>query len=160
MEDTAEVKKVKKKTVKPVEAVKGATKGSRKKKKIVCITVFVIGIIILIVGIVFLVLSMLKGSAVADGEYLVAAESWVLSECEEEDCDKVVWDFTEIGKGELTTDGGEHKYEFKWAIEDGKLLVQTDWLYEMDNEYEYSLDQGNGVLTLRDDAGEYQFTAQ
>ena len=160
MEDTIEVKKVKKKIVRPVEAAKGAKKGSRKKKKIACIAVFVVGTIMLVVGIVFLVLSILKGNAVADGEYLVAADNWVLTDCGKDDCDKVVWDFTEIGKGTLTTDGGEHNYDFEWAIEDGKLLIQTDWLYEMDNEYEYSLDQSNGVLTLKDDAGEYQFTAR
>lgn len=157
MENT-EVKKDKKKTDK--------VKDPRKKKKILSIGVFVLGMIMLVVGIVFLVLNVLKGNAVADGEYLVAAENWVLTDCGDEDCDKVIWDFTEIGKGSLTTDGGEHNYDFKWAIKDGKLDIQTDWLYELNNEYEYSLDQSNGVLTLRDidteeDAEvEYRFAAQ
>lgn len=157
MENT-EVKKDKKKTDK--------VRDPRKKKKILSIGVFVLGIIMLVVGIVFLVLNVLKGNAVADGEYLVAAENWVLTDCGDEDCDKVIWDFTEIGKGSLTTDGGEHNYDFKWAIKDGKLDIQTDWLYELNNEYEYSLDQSNGVLTLRDidteeDAEvEYRFAAQ
>lgn len=156
--ESTEVKKVKKKTEK--------VKDPRKKKKILSIGVFVLGVIMLIVGIVFLVLNVLKGNAVADGEYLVAAESWVLTDCGSDNCDKVVWDFTEIGKGSLTTDGGEHNYDFKWAIEDGKLDIQTDWLYELNNEYEYSLDQSSGVLTLRDidteeDAEvEYRFAAQ
>lgn len=157
MENT-EVKKDKKKTDK--------VRDPRKKKKILSIGVFVLGMIMLVVGIVFLVLNVLKGNAVADGEYLVAAEKWVLTDCGDEDCDKVIWDFTEIGKGSLTTDGGEHNYDFKWAIKDGKLDIQTDWLYELNNEYEYSLDQSNGVLTLRDidteeDAEvEYRFAAQ
>lgn len=157
MENT-EVKKDKKKIDK--------VNDPRKKKKILSIGVFVLGVIMLVVGIVFLVLSVLKGNAVADGEYLVAAENWVLTDCGDEDCDKVIWDFTEIGKGSLTTDGGEHNYDFKWAIKDGKLDIQTDWLYELNNEYEYSLDQSNGVLTLRDidteeDAEvEYRFAAQ
>lgn len=157
MENT-EVKKDKKKTDK--------VRDPRKKKRILSIGVFVLGMIMLVVGIVFLVLNVLKGNAVADGEYLVAAENWVLTDCGDEDCDKVIWDFTEIGKGSLTTDGGEHNYDFKWAIKDGKLDIQTDWLYELNNEYEYSLDQSNGVLTLRDidteeDAEvEYRFAAQ
>ena len=157
MENT-EVKKDKKKTDK--------VRDPRKKKKNLSIGVFVLGMIMLVVGIVFLVLNVLKGNAVADGEYLVAAENWVLTDCGDEDCDKVIWDFTEIGKGSLTTDGGEHNYDFKWAIKDGKLDIQTDWLYELNNEYEYSLDQSNGVLTLRDidteeDAEvEYRFAAQ
>jgi hypothetical protein len=160
MEDSLEVKKVKKKVDKAGEAAKGAAKGSRKKKKVTCITIFVIGVIMLVVGIVFLVLSILKGSSVADGEYLVEAGDWTLTDCKEDDCDKVIWDFTEIGKGVLTTDGGEHKYEFKWAIKDGKLIVHTDWLYEIDDEYEYSLDQGGKALTLKTDDNEYRFTAQ
>lgn len=131
-----------------------------KKKKIACIATLVVGIIALVVGAVFLVLSLNRGASVADGEYLVAADSWALTDCGENDCDKVVWDFTEIGRGSLTTDGGEHNYDFIWAIEDGRLLIETDWLYEMENEYEYSLDQGNGVLTLKAGDSEYQFTAQ
>lgn len=166
MEDTVEVKKPKKKIVKSVDVAKSSAKNSNKKKKIACIAAFVIGIMLLVAGIVVLVLSILKGSAVADGEYLVAAENWALTDCGNEDCDKVVWKFTEIGKGSLTTDGGEHNYDFEWAIKDGKLDIQTNWLYELDNEYEYSLDQSNGVLTLRDidteeDAEvEYRFAAQ
>ena len=159
MDNTSETIKVKKKIVKK-EAVKAAAKHPQKKKKITSIVVFVLGIMMLVAGVVFLVLNILKGNAVADGEYLVAADNWVLTDCGEENCDKVVWDFTEIGKGTLTTDGGEHNYDFQWAIEDGKLLIQTDWLYELDDEYEYSLNQGDGVLTLKNGDDEYQFTAQ
>ena len=166
MENTSEVKKVKKKADKAAEAVKGAAKHPQKKKKITCITIFVLGMIVLVVGTVFMVLNVLKGNAVADGEYLVAAGDWMLTDCGNENCDKVVWDFTEIGKGVLTTDGGERKYNFEWAIEDGKLLIQTDWLYELNDEYEYSLDQSNGVLTVfdkdveEDAEAEYRFVAQ
>ena len=106
MENTSEVKKVKKKADKAAEAVKGAAKHPQKKKKITCITIFVLGMIVLVVGTVFMVLNVLKGNAVADGEYLVAAGDWMLTDCGNENCDKVVWDFTEIGKGVLTTDGG------------------------------------------------------
>ena len=154
MENNSEAKKLKKKPIKTAE------KTPHKGKKILCIAVFVVGIIMMIVGVVFLVLDLMRGAAMADGEYLVAAENWVLTDCEAENCDHVVWDFTEIGKGTLTTDGGEHNYDFKWAIEDGKLIIKTDWLYKMDNEYEYSLNQNGGVLTLKDDENEYKFTAQ
>lgn len=155
MSDTEE-KRVKKKSEKPAKI-----KDPRKKKKVLYIGVFVIGVVMLIVGAVFLVLGLMRGAAVADGEYLVAAKNWTLTDCENDDCDKVVWNFTEIGKGTLTTDGGEHNYDFKWAIEDGKLLIQTDWLYELNDEYNYSLNQGSSVLTLvADDEVEYKFVAQ
>ena len=152
------------------------TKQLKDKKKIACIATFVIGVFVLVLGAVFLILNLMKGNAVADGEYLVEKDKWVMEigSSDETDCEKeeasdcatetkvgaVAWDFTEIDKGTLTTDGGEHNYDFKWTIEDGKLIIKTDWLYELDNEYEYSLDQGNNVLTLKDDDGEYKFTAQ
>ena len=166
MENSAEVKKVKKKIDKTVGATKEVTKNHQKRKKIACIATFVIGIIMLIVGATFLVISLLGSNAVADGEYLVEKKSWTLTDCGEENCDKVVWNFTEIGKGTLTTDGDEHEYSFEWAIEDGKLLIRTNWLYDLDNKYDYSLDQGGGTLTLREagedesDKVEYRFVAQ
>ena len=60
----------------------------------------------------------------------------------------VIWNFTEIGKGTLTTNNHLNDYEFIWALEDGKLQVQTDWLYTLNNTYEYLLDQNSGTLTL------------
>lgn len=72
----------------------------------------------------------------------------------------VIWKFTEIGKGTLTTNNHKNDYDFKWAMEDGRLMMQTNWLYELDNEYDYTLDQGAGVLTLSDGENEYRFVAQ
>lgn len=126
-----------------------------KKKVVIAITTFVVGIITLIVGVVLLVLGLNKGAAIEDGEYLVAQENWQL-----EDSDQVVWDFTEIGKGTLTNNGHEKDYDFKWAIEDGKLKIETDWLYALENEYDYTLDQTNGTLTLKSDDAEYIFIAK
>ena len=145
--------------VKP-KKVKSDKQHGRDKKKIACITTFVIGMITLIVGVVFLVLGLTGKAAVADGEYLVDAGNWTLTDCNEDDCDEVVWDFTEIGKGKLTTDGHAHDWDFAWALEDGKMIIKTDWLYELDDEYEYSLDQNTGVLTLKNDDAEYRFVVQ
>lgn len=142
-----------------------------KKKKIISIIVMVVGLIALVVGVVFLVINLNQAPAVQDGEYLVSAGEWALDEganCAAEseveagaaNCEpSVVWDFTEIGKGTLTTDGGEHDYDFIWALEDGKLLVETDWLYTLNNEYEYEIDQGAGVLTLTSGDEVYKFVA-
>ena len=127
-------------------------KKTKNKKKVASISVFCIGIITLIVGVVFLVLALTKGASVQDGEYLVSAENWVL-----EDADGVIWDFTEVGKGTLTTNNHLNDYDFIWAIKDGKLLIETDWLYDLNNEYEYALDQGAGVLTLTDNGETHVF---
>lgn len=125
-----------------------------KKKKIFSISALAIGLITLVVGVVILVLTLNKGPEIQDGEYLVAQESWKLA-----DSDKVVWDFTEIGKGILTTNGHENNYDFKWAIEDGKLKIETDWLYTLNNDYDYTLNQSAGELVLTADGKEYRFVA-
>lgn len=135
------------------------------KQKALSLAVFIIGLVMCAVGVVFLVLNLTKSARIQDGEYLVSAENWVLiddSNCasEVENCTSgVIWDFTEIGKGTLTTNDHLNDYDFLWAIEDGKLLIETDWLYDLENSYDYTLDQGSGTLTLRDDAGEYKFIA-
>ena len=145
------------------------------KKRIISIVVMVIGLVTLVVGAFFLILKLTSKPAVADGEYLVSAGSWVLvqgNNCElmeddvsseETNCEegaKVIWNFTEIGKGTLTTNSHLNDYSFAWALQEGRLLMQTDWLYKLDNEYEYTLNQGEGVLVLSDGDNEYRFVAQ
>lgn len=151
-----------------VEKLAEAFKPEKKsKKKLISIIVLVIGLLFLVVGVAFLMTRLLKGPEVQDGEYLVSAENWTLSDganCENEEdatncVSSVIWNFAEIGKGTLTTNNHLNDYDFTWAIQDGKLLIETDWLYQLDNEYEYELDKSNGVLTLKSDDGEYKFFA-
>lgn len=136
-----------------------------KKKQILSITIFIIGIIALITGIVFLVLRFTGSSAVQDGEYLISAKEWTLEDgtnCADEATNcapSVIWKFTEIGKGTLTTNNHTNDYDFIWAIEDGTLKIETSWLYDLENEYQYQLDQSAGVLTLTDGDTEYKFVA-
>lgn len=125
------------------------------KKKIISIAVMACGIIMLIVGVVFWALKLNETPAVADGEYLVTAGSWKL-----EDQDSLVWNFTEIGKGTLTTNNHLNDYTFTWALEDGKILIETDWLYTLNNQFSYKLDQNAGTLLLSDGDNEYRFLAQ
>ena len=124
------------------------------KKRIISIVVLAVGLITLVVGVIFLVFKLNASPAMADGEYLVSAGSWEL------DDEGVIWRFTEIGKGTLTTNNHKNDYDFAWALEDGRMIVQTDWLYELDNEYDYTLDQESGVLVLSDGEHEYRFVAQ
>ena len=127
-------------------------KDLAKRRKVISILVFVVGLVVLIAGIVVLVLKLNKGPAIQDGEYLMSAKEWKL---EEED--GVVWDFTEIGKGTLTTNGHLNDYEFIWALEDRELKIETDWLYDLENQYKYELDQGAGTLTLKDGEKTFKF---
>lgn len=143
-------------TKKAAKKTKTEVKDPSKKKKVISISVLVIGLITLVVGVVFLVLNIMQANKAADGDFLVTAGNWTL-----ENEPGVVWDFTEIGKGTLTTNNHTNDYDFKWAIKDDKLLIETDWLYDLENEYTYKLDQGGKILTLIvDDGTEYKFVAK
>ena len=112
-------------------------------KKHVSIIVLIIGIITLIAGVVFLVLRLTAQPGIQDGEYLVSIGEW-----QEADEPSVVWNFTEIGKGTLTTNNHINDYEFIWAIEDDTLKIETEWLYTINDEFIYSIDQNNNILTI------------
>ena len=127
---------------------------NEKRKKIASIVVFAMGLVVLIIGAVFLILNLISDKT-ADAEFLVSKENWTL-----ENENGVVWDFTEVGKGTLTTNNHTNDYDFTWVIEDDKLKIKTDWLYEMDDEYEYSLDKAAGVLILKDGEEEIRFIAK
>lgn len=123
-----------------------------KKKRFLSLSVLIVGIIMLVVGVVFLILNLTRTPKQADGDFLVEVGDWSL-----EDDSRVTWKFTEIGKGTLTTNNHTNDYDFTWMFKDGKLLIDTDWLYDLQDEYEYELDQDNKKLTLKDDEGEYIF---
>ena len=112
-------------------------------KKRVSLIVLIIGLLTLIAGVVFLIVRLNAGPSVADGEYLVSVGEW-----KEQDEPSVIWNFTEIGKGTLTTNNHTNDYDFIWAIEDGKLKVNTEWLYTLNDEFDYTLDQNGNMLTL------------
>ena len=99
-----------------------------------------------------LTVKLLGQPALADAEFLVSSGEWT-----REEEPSVIWDFTEVGKGKLTTDGGETKYDFIWAIDGGKLKIETSWLYDLDDEFDYNLDQGAKTLTLKNDQTEVVF---
>lgn len=114
-------------------------------KKRISIIVFIIGLIALVAGAVFLIVRLSAGPSVADGEYLVNVGKWV-----EEGEPSVVWTFAEVGKGTLTTNNHLNDYDFTWAIDGDRLLIETEWLYTLNDAYEYQLDQGANTLTLKD----------
>ena len=112
-------------------------------KKRVSFIVMIIGLITLVVGVVFLIIRLTAGPSVADGEYLVSVGEWT-----EQGEPDIVWNFTEIGKGTLTTNNHTNDYDFAWALEDGKLKIDTEWLYTLNNEFDYTLNQNGNMLTL------------
>lgn len=137
MDSSTEVKENRKKT------------GARRKGPLIA---FVIGVVALVAGVVCLCVNLFQGSAVQDAEYLIQIGEW-----QREDEPTVVWVFSEVGSGALTTDNHGNDYPFIWAMEGDKLKVETEWLYGFDNEYTYQLDQGAQTLTLSDDTGVWTF---
>lgn len=140
-------------------------------KKRISIITLIVGLIALVAGAVFLIVRLNSGAGVADGEYLVSIGEWTIEgdNCVQSKCGEsakcvdadgrstvicesngVIWNFTDIGKGTLTTNNHINDYDFTWAIEDDKLEIQTEWLYTLNNAYEYSLDQDSNTLTLKD----------
>ena len=116
-------------------------KKSGDKKKTAAIVVFIIGIAMLVGGLVFLLLNIFAEPGMRDAEYVVSVGEWAAEP-------GVIWNFTEIGKGTLTTNNHENDYEFIWAMEDGELKIETDWLYKLDDKYDYKLDQNSNTLIL------------
>ena len=132
--------------------------------------VFIIGIITLIAGAVALVLNFVIKPDMRDAEYLVKMEEWVLqpdfgeqeegTEVRSETIDtNVIWKFTEIGKGTLTTNNHVNDYDFIWAIDGDTLKIETKWLYDLNNEYNYKINQSEKTLTLTAGETEYKFKA-
>ena len=121
------------------------------RKQLISIIIFIIGLITLAVGVVFLVVRLNGKPAIEDGEHLVSVGEWIM-----EDEDGVIWTFTEIGKGKLTTNSHLDDYDFIWALEDGKIKIETDWLYALNDEYHYRIENENLVL-IRDDSSEVKF---
>lgn len=124
------------------------------RKQIASLGVFIIGSITLVTGVAFLLINLLKPEEIPDGEYLVSAKNWVLDSSSD-----VTWDFTEVGKGKLTTNSHQNDYDFIWALDGNELKIETKWLYDMNNVYTYELNKDGGVLQLEDENGKYRFLA-
>lgn len=112
-----------------------------KKKRALPIVTFLAGLAILIAGVVFLVIKLAERNAVSDAERLVELGTFI-----KDGEEGVVWQFTEIGKGTLTTNNHLNDYDFIWAIENGKLKIETAWLYDLNDEFSYKIDGDKLIL--------------
>lgn len=136
---------------KPLKTGKKSAKP-KDKSKLVGTIVLVVGVVILLAGVGFLLFNLFKAPDVRDAEYLVSIGAW-----QREDENSVVWEFTEIGKGKLTTNNYTDEYDFIWAMDGDQLKIETNWLYTLDDEYTYTLDQGANTLTLTGTEKSYTF---
>ena len=123
-------------------------------KKKFSLIVFILGIFTLIAGATALILSFVLKPNMRDAEYLVEIGQWT-----ENDAEGVIWNFTEIGKGTLTTNNHTNDYDFIWAIDGETLKIETKWLYELNNDFTYKVNQGDKTLTLSSGENGYKFHA-
>ena len=124
-------------------------------KKRLPLIIFIIGLAVLASGVTFLLINIFSKPDTRDADYLVEIGTWT-----EQDANSVIWQFTEIGKGTLTTNNHTNDYDFIWAIEGDKLKIETKWLYELEDEYTYKIDQRAKTLTLTTDEQTIIFNAK
>lgn len=115
-------------------------------KKRISLIIFIIGIITLLGGGGWLGYNLLKTPDTRNADFLVEVGSWT-----EKDSESVIWNFTEIGKGTLTTNNHTNDYDFIWSIDDSTLKIETSWLYNLDDEFTYELNQKDKTLTITKD---------
>lgn len=121
-------------------------------KKWVGLIVMLVGILVCIAGLVFLLINIFAEPGLRDAEYLVEVGEWV-----REDEPAVIWKFTEVGKGTLTTNSHTNDYNFIWAISGETLEVETSWLYTLNDNYTYVIDQSAKTLILTSGEKEIKF---
>ena len=118
---------------------------------VISVITLIVGALALIGGSVFLTVKLLDQAKAEDAVKLVEIGAWQSSESPE-----VVWTFTEIGKGQLTTNNHENDYDFIWAIDGDELKIETKWLTTLNDIYHYELKPDN-TLIVKTDSGEINF---
>lgn len=74
-----------------------------------------------------------------DVEFLSDIDAW-----EKLDSPTVIWSLRADGTGELTTNK-ENYYDLKWYLSNGKLEIDTAWLYGLSDAFEISLDRESEI---------------
>ncbi len=130
---------------------KKAKKPFTKARKI-SIAAFAVGMLVLIGGIGFCAWRYLKGAPVADARFLVEVGSWQM-----QDEEPVIWKFTDIGHGTLTTNKHINDYDFIWALDGNEFKIDTNWLYTLSDAFTYELDQSARELKITSGDQTYTF---
>ena len=98
-----------------------------------------------VAGLTFFLVNLFTEPGLRDAEYLVEIGTWT-----RKDQPSVIWQFTEVGKGTLTTNAHTNDYDFIWAISGDKLEVETEWLHNLEDEFSYVLSQDEPELILNE----------
>jgi len=115
---------------------------NKKSKKPLVIVLVVLFSLALIAGGIFYYFKFLRKSPEIvknDVEFLTEVDAW-----EKSGAPTVIWSFKPDGTGELTTNK-ENYYSLKWYLSDGKLEIDTSWLYELSDSFEITLDRASEI---------------
>lgn len=123
-------------------------------KKRFPLVIFIIGIITLLAGGGFLAWRYLEPPSISDADYLVQLRTWTAKTSE-----SLVWTFTEVGKGQLTTNNHQNDYDFLWALDGNQLKTETAWAYPLQNTFTYKLNRQDNTLELSSGDKTVVFTA-
>ena len=114
-----------------------------KSKKPLIITLVAVAVLALAGGVYYYLAHREKPVFLSDAEYLIDVESW-----EKSGAPSVIWAFRADSKGELTTNKSNY-YPTSWSLEGGKLQISTSWLYELNDEFEFSLNRVEKSFTVK-----------
>ena len=124
-----------------------------KKARLAIIIGSVVGSLAIIgVLLYFLVFRKVEPVVVLSDRDILVSHAW-----EKKDAPTVIWTFHADGTGELTTNKSNY-YDTKWSLEqeDDKqvLKIDTAWLYELNDSFEFALDRENDSFSEKNLADE------
>ena len=127
-------------------------KLSKKARLVIIIGSIVGGLAIIGVLLYFLVFRKVEPVVVLSDRDILVSHAW-----EKKDTSTVIWTFRADGTGELTTNKSNY-YDTKWRLEqeDDKqiLKIDTAWLYELNDSFEFVLDRENDSFSVKNLAEE------
>ena len=126
-----------------IKQKKNKDKNPKSKKKIIIIILSIVLGLSLLGGALYYFVFRDTTPPLSDAEFLIKIGTW-----EESDASKVKWIFKENGQGTLTTNDMQNYYDFTWNLEEDVLKITTSWLYELNDEFSFSLNREENTFTV------------
>lgn len=139
------------------EKEKKHKKLGKKARLAIIIGSVVVGLAVVGALLYFLVFRKEEPVVVLTDRDILVAHAW-----EKQDAPTVIWTFHADGTGEITTNKSNY-YDMKWYFEqdgeDRTLKIDTAWLYELNDSFNFTLDRENSSFTVKNlaDEGESVF---
>lgn len=136
-----------------MEPEKKLFKDKKTKLTLIIIAAVVSALIIAGVCVYFFVLKKPEPEVVlTDAQYVIKTGSW-----EKQDSPTVIWTFRADGTGEVTTNKSNY-YNTTWELTEDEsaqtLSITTDWLYELNDSFEFALDRETNSFTVKNKSDE------